>query len=78
MLQFADVLFVHVQCTYVLSAPDYRNAWLREHSAAGTMRIIPNLPRGNSGAWKCCWLCIFRTRQLAQDIMKGRSGDMIW
>ena len=78
MLQFTDVLFVHVQCTYVFSATDYRNAWFKELSDAGTMRIITNLPRGNSGAWKCCWLCIFRTRQLAQDIMKGRSGDMIW
>ena len=77
MMQFTDVLFVHVQATWVFSATDRRIQWCADLLDRGCLRVITNLPRGNSGAIKCCWMCIFSSRELA-DMLMLRTHDVIW
>ena len=77
MAMFCKVLFVHVPGTWVFSATDRRKAWLNKLKSEGRLQVIMNLPRGNSGAWRGCWLIIVADRQQRERLMHNQDDFMI-
>ena len=75
MVAACEVVMVHVPGSWTVNAPEPRATWLAELTAQGRVQFVANLPKGNAGREKCCWMCIFRTRELKQEVM--RSTDLV-
>ena len=81
MSVYAEVVLVHVPGHWLFNLTvKPREHWLKELQRQGRLCIIPNLPSQSAGIWRCAWICIFRTRQDRQRIMRDghRLQDLIF
>ena len=77
MMLFSPILFVHVPGTWIFSATERRKKWLNTLRAEGRLQAIMNLPQGNAGPWRGCWLVITRHRQGREQLMVTQEDIMI-
>ena len=66
----------HVPGHYVTDGPSPRMEWLRGLQRQERLVVIAGLPVGPMGR-RCIWLCIFRTRELRQLMVKPGSAGSI-
>ena len=70
------VVCCHVPGHYVTDGPSPRMEWLRGLLRQERLMIIAGLPVGPMGR-RCIWLCIFRTKELRQLMVKPGSAGSI-
>ena len=73
MAQYTKVLLVHVPGTWIFSATPQRRAWLTSLTDDGRLRVIMNLPRGNAGAWRSCWMIITDCKEQMAEVATNQQ-----